>query len=249
MAKQTKYMMIHEWLSEQIAQGKYQPGDKIPNEIELAAMFGVHRMTVRQAVDKFVADNVMIRKPSMGTYLLPAGRTVPTRSFAAISSYHNDIARAGFEPCYKLLEVKVVKAEEYVAQQLGLSTDADVIFLFRLMLASGVPLVLERSYLPANLLSGILGCPLDTNIYEIIAKNYSMNLAFSRNEIGATIPNREERKLLKINAQCACLWVDGVVYNDQNLAVEYSRALCRGDKYRFNCPSGRYVCKDIESAE
>jgi GntR family transcriptional regulator len=246
MAAKPKYLIIHEWLTEQIANGNYLPGDKIPNEIELAAMFGVQRMTVRQAVDKLVSDRILMRKRGQGTYLLPAEGAVPTRSLATISSYHNDIATAGLNPRYKLLEVKVIPADEYVAKQLGLAKGTDVISLFRLMLASGVPLVLERSYLPAHLLTGLLGSSLETNIYEVIAKNYNMTLSYSRNEIGAIIPTKEERKLLRITTQCACLWVEGVVYNDKDFAVEYSRALCRGDKYRFKCSSGKYVCEKID---
>ncbi|WP_243439835.1 hypothetical protein [Fundidesulfovibrio soli] len=35
------------------------------------------------------------------------------------------------------------------------------------------------------------------------------------------------------------------VFSDEGKAVEFSRALYRGDKYTFKCSIGKYVCEDI----
>ncbi|MEE4137438.1 MAG: GntR family transcriptional regulator, partial [Desulforhopalus sp.] len=56
-----KYQIIYQYLSEQIRDKKIVPGDKIPNESELATMFQVHRMTVRQAINKLINDHMLVR--------------------------------------------------------------------------------------------------------------------------------------------------------------------------------------------
>ena len=208
-------------------------------------MFGVHRMTVRQAIDKLVNDHMLVRKRGKGTYLLSEKRPVLTRSLETISTYHDDIAKAGLEPRYKTLEARIIPAEEAVAAHLGLPAGSDVVYLYRLMLANDVPLVLEHCYLPADIFSGLLERSLDEILYKIIISEYKMSLNYSRNEIGATLPTDGEKKLLKIGDDCACLWVEGVVFNDEGRAVEFSRALYRGDKYRFKCSIGKYMCEDI----
>lgn len=248
MTAQSKYMAIYEWLSEQITSKALLPGDKIPNEIELSAMFGVHRMTVRQAIDKLVGEHMLVRMRGKGTFLLSDKKPVLTRSLETISTYHDDIARAGLIPRYKLLEAKIIPADANVATQLGLDEGADVVYLYRLMLASNVPLVLEQCYLPADLFSRIMDHKLDTILYQIIINEFKMSLSYSRSEIGAILPDEREKKLLKIGDNCPCLWAEGVVFNDTGRAVEFTRTLYRGDKYRFKCSIGKYVCDDITGA-
>lgn len=244
MAK-AKYLIIYEWLSEQIVKKKFIVGDKIPNENELAAMFGVHRMTVRQAIDKLVDDHFLVRKRGKGTFLLSLQRPVLTRTLETISSYHDDIVKAGLLPSYKKLVGKVIKAEAPIASQLGLVVGADVVYIRRIMFASDIPLVLEDCYLPADLFPNILEQSLEVNLYNLMVKEYNMRLDYARTEIGAVIPTVEERHLLKVIEYCPCLWVEGLVYNESGRIVEFSRALCRGDKYRFVCSIGQYVCDNL----
>lgn len=240
MAK-SKYLVIYEWLSEQIRNKVYQPGDKIPNENDLAAMFNVHRMTVRQAIDKLVNDHMLVRKRSKGTFLLSEKSPVLTRSLESITTYYDDIVNAGLEPHYKTIAAGIEFADAEVAAHLNLSVSQPVIFLYRLMLASGVPLVLERSILPTDMVPDFLEKKLDTVLYKVLHEDYGMRLLHSRQELGAAMPTENERKYLKIGDNCPCIWVESVVYTDTGRAVEFSRALHRGDKYRFRCAIGGYV--------
>jgi DNA-binding GntR family transcriptional regulator len=245
MPNKPKYVAIYEWLSEQIKNQAYKPGDKIPNENDLAAMFKVHRMTVRQAIDKLVSDHMLIRKRSQGTFLLSEKKPVLVRSLENISTYYDDIAAAGLQPAYSTIESGIIAADESLAASLGLKPGDEVVYLHRLMLASEVPLVLEKSFLPADLFPGILDLNINTMLYKIIDDVYNMKLMHSRQEIGATMPPDKERKLLRIPDNCPCIWVESVVYNDKGRAVEFSRALHRGDKYRFKCSIGQYLCSDV----
>ena len=52
------YIQIHNELRENIEAGKWQIGEKIPAERELAAEFGVSRMTLRQAIQTSVEDGI-----------------------------------------------------------------------------------------------------------------------------------------------------------------------------------------------
>lgn len=244
MPAKLKHQVIYEWLSDQITGKRYRPGDKIPNESELAAMFGVHRMTVRQAINRLVADHILVRKRGKGTFLLSEKSPVLTRALENITTYHADIVAAGLEPRYVTLEAAILPASEEEAASLGLSPGDPVASLYRLMLASGVPLVLERSRLPAELFPGILEHRLDVRLYDVVGRAYPMNLVRSRQEIGAVLPTRREAELLQIAETCPCIWVESVVFNDEGRAVEFSRALHRGDKYRFTCSIGRYLCDD-----
>jgi GntR family transcriptional regulator len=235
-----KYQIIYQYLSEQIRDKKIVPGDKIPNESELATMFQVHRMTVRQAINKLINDHMLVRKRGKGTFLLSEKYPVLTRSLGGIATYHDDIVQAGLEPCYRTLEARIDRTEPEVAAHLGLPQGDPVVYMKRLMLASTIPMVLERCYLPAELFPDILEKELDTVLYKIIHEFYGMNLMQARQELSSVLPSEEERKLLKISSNCPCIKVEGIVHNDKGRIIEYTRSLYRGDKYRFQCSIGRY---------
>jgi len=54
-----EYIKVHE----------LQPGDKIPNEMELASLFNVGRGTIREAVKQLVAVNTLNIVPARGTFV------------------------------------------------------------------------------------------------------------------------------------------------------------------------------------
>lgn len=68
MAKNTKYNMVKEKITEWITSGKVQPGDKIYSENELVKMFGVSRHTIRQAVGDLVHEGWLYREQGAGTF-------------------------------------------------------------------------------------------------------------------------------------------------------------------------------------
>jgi len=238
LSSKPKYMIIFEWLSEQIRNKTIKPGDKIPNENELAAMFNVHRMTVRQAIDKLVDDHMLVRKRSKGTFLLSEKSPVLTRSLENITTYHDDIVKAGLEPRYKTLEAKVIPGEESVTSTMGLKPGDPVVYLKRLMLANNVPLVVERCYLPHALFPGISEENLNAPLYTLMLQKYNVAPHHSNQEISAVMPGVHERKLLKISESTPGILVQCLVYDNAGQVIEYSQSFHRGDKYKFRCSIG-----------
>lgn len=60
---------VYEQLKQLLIQGKWKPGDKLPSENELARMFGVSRMTLRQALKKLSALGLLETKSGEGTFV------------------------------------------------------------------------------------------------------------------------------------------------------------------------------------
>ncbi len=56
-------------LKKMIIEGEWQPGDKLPSENELAASFGVSRMTVRQSLQKLIALGLIETRLGDGSYV------------------------------------------------------------------------------------------------------------------------------------------------------------------------------------
>lgn len=236
---QPKYMHIYNWLSEQIKNKQFAPGERMPSEVELAARFNVHRMTVRQAINKLVADHLIVRKRNRGTFLLSDRRPVLTRILDSVSTYHEDIVRAGLEPGYQTIDARIVDYDDPLVGHLETKPDKRIVFLHRVFLASGVPIAIERSYLPESVFPGIIGHNLNTMLYGIMKKHYGVIPSYSKHEIGVVNPGAVERKRLRITRDIPCLLVGSLVYDSRDRVIEVSEALFRGDKYRFKCSMQR----------
>ncbi|MDR0466862.1 MAG: GntR family transcriptional regulator [Deltaproteobacteria bacterium] len=70
------YLQLAGIFRQQIENGELAPGEKLPNLHELAAQFGIARVTVRQAVRLLAAEGFLISSQGRGTYV---AQTVPER--------------------------------------------------------------------------------------------------------------------------------------------------------------------------
>src|SRR5579872_3658400 len=70
--KRARYREIHDQLREQILGGVYKPGDKLPTEMELAALHGVSRVTSAAALAALAREGLVSRLPRRGTIVSAA---------------------------------------------------------------------------------------------------------------------------------------------------------------------------------
>jgi DNA-binding GntR family transcriptional regulator len=196
-------------------------------------------MTIRQAIDKLIDNHLLIRKRHSGTFLLSDKTPMLIRhSLENIPIYYDDIRQAGFDPSYKTLGKKVIPGTEPVVSKLGLRVGDPVLSIYRMMLASNLPLALERCYLPSNLFPKLIDRNFDTVLYDLI-KDYQILPHYAEQEIGAVLPNASECKLLKVKNTCPCIQISSLVFDQSGRPIELSLALHRGDKYRFRCSIGK----------
>lgn len=61
------YAQLRELLVEQIQDGFYKPGDRVPSELTLCEEHDLSRPTVRQAISDLVADGILVIEKGKGT--------------------------------------------------------------------------------------------------------------------------------------------------------------------------------------
>lgn len=66
---QTKYQELINYIQEEIRQGRFAPGDRLPSENELAERFHISRQTVRKAIGILEEEGTVRRIKGSGTYL------------------------------------------------------------------------------------------------------------------------------------------------------------------------------------
>ncbi|WP_051344284.1 GntR family transcriptional regulator [Alicyclobacillus herbarius] len=91
--KTSKHLQVSDTIREWIQDGRFQPGDQLPTEIELAEEFQVSRHTIRQAISSLTAAGLVTRVQGRGTFVAQphvSRDTQPTRMIGVLTTYIND---------------------------------------------------------------------------------------------------------------------------------------------------------------
>lgn len=64
-----RYVQVKQWLEKQIGSGRWQPGDTLPSEKELANQLKVSPLTVSRALQWLAREGVVVRKRRYGTII------------------------------------------------------------------------------------------------------------------------------------------------------------------------------------
>src|SRR5690554_375385 len=91
------YLQIKEKLAQDIRDKKYKYGEKLPSELELAAMFGVSRSTLREAIRALAQEGLVSIRRGLGTFV--TGNRLDIRSnIAELHSITRIIEQHGWTP-------------------------------------------------------------------------------------------------------------------------------------------------------
>ena len=83
-----KYLQLASQLREQIQEGVYQRGQRLPGELTLAQQAGCSRQTVRQAIALLEEEGLLARRQGSGTYVRQTSvRRAKTRNVAVVTTY------------------------------------------------------------------------------------------------------------------------------------------------------------------
>ncbi|MBO4204855.1 GntR family transcriptional regulator [Micromonospora echinofusca] len=152
---------------------QFQPGDKLPNERELADLLEVSRATVREVLGQLAGEGVVKRTWGIGTFVNePEGRVVPV-SVGDVTALRDRITASGHRPDLQDATVSRVACPGDCAQVLGLAAGAPVWRIDRLFTVDGVPAVWLRDHLPLSVSgrdldpSGLVSIDLD--LFEFLA--------------------------------------------------------------------------------
>lgn len=109
-------------LAEQIANGSYAIGVKLPSERSLAQQFGLSRAVVRRVLARYLDDGVLRRAAGSGTFVarLPRGgqhAALPRAAVTSVSPAELMEARLLFEPLLPGLIVRHATAQDFSRMQ------------------------------------------------------------------------------------------------------------------------------------
>jgi len=154
---------IAEKIRGEITEGRYPPASPLPPEPALAERYGASRSLVNRAMQVLAAEGLVRPKQGRGTIVtwLPPMVHSPTRYSrqsrergGARGAFDAEIRSLGLEPQHEITTEHASPPDE-IAKALGLSTGAvNCLVRRRRLLASGIPVRLNASWIPLEIAAG-----------------------------------------------------------------------------------------------
>jgi GntR family phosphonate transport system transcriptional regulator len=141
------WLQVEDAIVRAIRAGKVKPGEQLPGEHQLAEDLGIHRHTVRRAIESLGGRGLLEIRRGRGTFVAP--QPIAYR-IGGRSRFTDNIEAAGLAPSARVLRSGVVAATKDVAENLDLAGNKKVATLEILRIGDGVPILIARHYMPAD---------------------------------------------------------------------------------------------------
>ena len=199
------------------------------SERELARTHHVSLMTARHALAELEREGLVERRRGSGTFVAP-----PKIQFNRLTSFTEQMAMRSLSPQSKVLSSRIIQSEPDIAARLGLTPIAPLLAIERLRQAAGEPFALEMCYFSAQQYGSLARAPLQRqSLFLVLEKDFGAELAYSDENIDATIADPHLARLLGIPRGSPLLRIRQVIFSNMGNPITYVLGLYRSDRHTF----------------
>lgn len=225
------YLQVREIVRTKIEEGEYPPGMAIPSENELADMYGINRLTVRNAIDALVNEGLLKRIPGKGVYVMGAKME---RDLERLGGFAQTMLRKNMKPSTKIVTKVLRKAGEKYGLMFGIDPTDDIYYIKRLCCANEEPVSVEEIFVPHYIVPKLEGIDLSVfTLYEVY-EFYGVRLKNARQTLDLVHLEQRDARMLGVDTDTAVMLFECTTYNEENRIMEFSRSYTRGDKCNFS---------------
>lgn len=226
-----RYSRIISYYQSLIDSGKMVEGDKMPTEEAIGELFGVSRITVRQALDELARRGYIYKIQGKGSFVTGKKAGVQLDHLIGFSEEMREI---GMEPSSVMLSNELVTPSKAAMNALHLDKTQKVYVLTRIRCANGIPMAVERVSLPFARFAGLETSDLSSSLYTVLRERFGCESSKAEQSIQTCLVNATNAKLLQIKTGDPVLIITRTTYDFSGVPFEYTESVYRGDKYIFN---------------
>jgi len=225
------YHQLRQALLGPLEKGHWKEGDLIPTEREICDAYNVSRITVRRAINDLVREGYLSSQQGKGTFV---ARPKIQRQLSHLRSFSDEMEAVGLRAGSQLLSLRQEPALGDVATALQVEENTWIWIVERLRLAEDEPTIVSTSHL--RLPPSVVLTPAQLHGRQSLwsaLRSQGVSLARSESTIQAVAGNDRESQLLEVITGSPLLLVESIIYSDEDVPVEYSRMVSRGDRYKY----------------
>jgi GntR family transcriptional regulator len=225
-----KYYQLAKIIKDRIERQEYKGEEQIPSEAELCLTFQVSRITVREAINRLVAEGYLERRQGKGTYV---AHQKLRRNIDRIYSFSSDMRHLGLEPSSRMLNFRIEECDPDGAELLRLpESNRKVIRISRLRLANKIPVLKETTLIPEYLCAKLEEAELEAgSLYKILTERYGLVLDHAEETYEAIIMPEEDVLLFGLDPSMptSAFAIKNVTYLYNGTPIERTTSVGRGD--------------------
>jgi len=228
------YHQIASAIRERIIVEMLQPGDKLPSENTLAEEYGVSRITLRQALSDLEREEIIIKQRGRGVFVNINPKPL-VQEFSLPSLLSRKLNQEGINIEPIVLTIEQCKGILSVNKQLQIPEKENLVFIKRIFTYKGKPIALNRSWISASIVPGIIEQGLINNHLSVtLSERYNLETERIHNTIEAAHCSASDLKLLKVAYQTPMCIITAVSFDSAKVPIEFSRTTWLGDQVKFH---------------
>jgi len=222
------YFQVEQRIERAIMDGHLPAGARLENEVALGERLNLSRPTIRRAIQDLVDKGLLVRRRGIGTQVVH-GRV--TRG-VELTSLFDDLNQGNQKPTTLVLSHTLDKANDTVADRLGVPVGSPVLHTKRVRIADGVPVAVLENWLPEQFTDISESELSDVGLYEII-RSRGVAIRVAKQKIGARTSNAAEAALLDVDRGTALLTMERAAFDSSGKGIEFGSHYYRPDLYSF----------------
>jgi GntR family transcriptional regulator len=229
------HAQVEDMLRKLIEKPEYQNGKLLPNEINMAKKLGISRSTVRQATNKLVYEQLLIRKKGVGTKV--AKNNITTR-LNKWSSFTHEMDEKGVAFKNYSIKVSMVVPDKDIQHLFNIKDGQKILKMERLKGPESGPVVHFISYFHPR-----TGLTADDDfskpLYETLERDHHIVAALSKEGISAILADSRISKMLNVKIGSPILFRKRVVCDPGERPIEYNLGYYRADRFTYSIDIAR----------
>jgi GntR family transcriptional regulator, histidine utilization repressor len=227
---QPRYRAIKQTLLARIEDGVLPSGSRVASENELAAEFGVSRMTARRALDALADEGVLIRTQGLGSFVADER---PSSNLVEIRNIADEIHGRGHAYRCEVMALTEQAASAQQAVRLGLPAASAIFFSRLLHFENDRPIQLEERWVNPHFAGDYLRQPFGQQ--DLTPSRYLSQVApltEADHLIEAVAASGSLQKTLQLGPGEPCLKVSRRTFGPAGV-VSFAQLFHPGSRYRL----------------
>jgi GntR family transcriptional regulator len=169
-----------------IESGRFQPGDRLPREAELAEQLGISRSTLREALSQLESHGIVIRRHGVGTFVAAPARSVLAAGLEKLESLRSLAGRGGLDEERVAWEVDPMAAAEALAAALSVQPGSPLVRVQMTAAIEGCPFAYLDSCVPDHFVDfAELAAYPRGSLLDYLTERGRVSPAYTRSEVFA----------------------------------------------------------------
>ena len=225
------YHQIFLLLRDRIYDGEFAVGAFLPGEQELAARFGVSRITAKRALDEIAAAGLAVREQGRGTRVCVRQRSTSVRGRVEglIHSLHANGRRS-----VQVIDVDYRPAAPEIAERLGINVGDEVQSAIRIWHDKEGPFSYLTTFVPASIGHRWLVADLEKRPLVSLLEEVGVKIARADERVTAVLADAVAANRLNVDIGAPLLKITRTMFNDRDRAIEHLIALYPPDRYTYS---------------